>query len=128
MKNKNGCTEMPDDEKTLPRISLIIPYNPKMKTQAGMFNLLSAAADKTERELLNSYPEQRVMPVIKKLRSLIKGLHCNKSEKSIGIFVSPVAEKVYFFTPSTLIKNYVPPVLVQTNHEWQRELVHGHLS
>ena len=121
MRKLKENTKMPDDE-TLPRISLIIPYDPKMKSQLGLFNLLTAAADKTEKELMINYPEERVIPVIKKLRCLIKSMVCSTHEKSIGIFVSPLSEKVYYFTPTNISEDYVPPVLVQRDNGQKRYL------
>ena len=113
MKNIADYPEMPGIEESLPRVSLIIPYEPKMKKKSELFDLLSAAADKIEKDLMKNYPEERAMPVIKKLRHLIEGVSPVKKEKSIGIFVSPMAEKVYFFTATDPSKIYFPPVLVQ---------------
>lgn len=117
MKNKKEDTAIPNDEESLPHISLIIPYDPKMKSQQGLFDLLTASADKTEKELMISYPEERVIPVIKKLRCLIKSIVYSHHEKSICIFVSPHTEKVYYFTPNTLSKDYVPSVSVQRDNK-----------
>ena len=122
MKNKIDCIEIPDDEKSLPRISLIVPFDPKMRNQTGLFNLLTAAADKTESELLVNYPEEKVKPVINKLRCLVKSMAGVPREKSIGIFVSPLAEKVYYFTPTSLSKNYFPPVLIRQDDGQKSDL------
>ena len=113
---------MPIDEESLPRISLIIPYDPKMTSQPGLFNLLTAAADNSEKELMINYPEERVTPVIKKLRSLIKSVVCGHHEMSIGIFVSPLTKKVFYFTPSNPSKDYFPPVLVKRDNGQKRYL------
>ncbi len=91
------------EESSFPRVSLIVPFNLKMKKQPWLFNLLSTEADKIEVELFKKYPEEKAIKVVKKLRKLIKHVHC-KSGKSIAIFVSPVAEKVCYFTPSQLEK------------------------
>jgi hypothetical protein len=116
MKNKIDYIKIPSDEEGLPRISLIVPFDPKMRSQLGLFNLLTAAADKTERELMVNYPEEKVKPVIKKLRRLITNMVCRPLEKSIGIFVSPLTEKVYYFTPTSFSKNYFLPVLIQRDN------------
>jgi hypothetical protein len=129
MKNKMiNYKEMPNDEESLPRISLIIPYDQKMRSQSGLFDLLTAAADKTEKELMINYPEERVIPVIKKLRILIKGMVCRNHEKSIGIFVSPLTEKVYYFTLGSLSKNYFPPVLVLPGSGQKSYLKNNHAN
>jgi hypothetical protein len=81
-----------------------------MKKQAGLFNLLTLAADKTEKELMVNYSKERVIPVIKRLRHLIKSMSCKPDQKTIGLFVSPHSEKLYYFTPSYPTKDYFPPV------------------
>ena len=104
--------EIPVDGQSLPRISLILPYNLKMKKQPELFNFMAAEADKTEKELLMEYPKEKVVPVINKLRHLIKGMHCSPDGKTAGIFISPFAEKIYYFTPSHL-EDRTLPVLVK---------------
>ena len=122
MKNKIDYTEITNSEESFPRISLIIPFDRKMRSQPDLFNLLTAAADKTEKELMIDYPEESILPVIKKLRCLIKSMVSIPDEKSIGIFVSPLTEKVYYFTPSNPSKDYFPPVLVQRDNGQKRYL------
>lgn len=116
MENKTDYIEMPNEEECLPRISLVIPFDPKMRTKSGLLNVLTAAADKSEKDLLNNFPEERVKPVINKLRCLIKDVACGPNEKNIGIFVSPLIKKVYYFAPSILSKSHLPPVLVTRNN------------
>ena len=70
MKNNKDYPDLPDAE-SLPCISLILPFDLKMKKENGLFNLLTVAADKIEIDLLRNYPERRVAEVIKKLRKLI---------------------------------------------------------
>lgn len=115
MKNITEYPEMPDVEESLPRVSLIIPYESKMCKQPELFNLLSSAADKIERDLIKNYPEDRAELIMKKFRHLIEGISCRRDKKSIGIFVSPLAEKVYYFTVTDPSKIYFPSGLVQGN-------------
>ena len=103
-KKNTQVTPLPDDE-SLPRISLILPYELKMKNETTFNQLLTMRADESEKELLREFPEEKVSPVIEKLRNLIKEIHCPANGKSIGIFVSPVTEKVYYFSP-TQLDNY----------------------
>ena len=112
MRKNSAQLSVKDDKQNFPRVSLIIPFNSKMKKQAGLFNLLTLAADKTERELMVKYSKERVMPVIKKLRLLIKSMICKRDQKTIALFVCPHSEKLYYFTPSDPAKDYFPPVLV----------------
>ncbi len=106
-----------EDPENFPRVSMIIPFDSKMKKQPGLFMLLTSAADKTEKELLVNYSKERVEPVINKLRHLIKSMNCKSNEMTIGIFISPHMEKLYYFTPTDLAKDYVPPVLVLHSDE-----------
>ena len=94
-----------------PRISIVLPYEMKMKNETVLFNLLSTRADKAERELLSNFPEEKVAPVIKKLRKVIKTVKCPSCEKNIAIFISPCTEKVYYFTPSHLEKYKLPALI-----------------
>ena len=86
-----------------------------MNKQQGLFNLLTSAADEIEKDLMKNYSDKRVITVIKKLRHVIEDLHCKSDEKSVGIFVSPLTEKVYYFTATDQSKTYFPPVLVRRN-------------
>ncbi len=71
-----------------------------MKIKSVLDNKLTDAANKIEMELLQKYPLEKVSPVLKKLRDLIKHVIYNPQSRSIAIFVSPVGEKVYYFTHS----------------------------
>jgi hypothetical protein len=67
MKNDKNYPDMPASE-GLPCISLILPFEPNMNNEKGLFNLLTIAANKAEINLLNDYSEKQVAEVIKKLR------------------------------------------------------------
>ncbi|MDP4286006.1 MAG: hypothetical protein Q8891_16455 [Bacteroidota bacterium] len=109
VKTIESCySEMPDDAESLPRISIVIPFEPKMNKKSELLKILMSAADKTENELRQEYPEEMVMPVIIKLRKLIKDIHYESHNKSIAFFVSPLTEKVYQFTHTDSLKNYYP--------------------
>jgi hypothetical protein len=96
-KNKEENTLLLETADNLPQISLIIPFESKMNKKSELDYMLTTAADKIEKELKESYPEEKAMPVIKKLRTLIKGFNYTEHRKSIAIFISPVTEKVYYF-------------------------------
>jgi len=88
--------EVLEAPKYLPCISLIMPFEPKMNLKVELAHKLKIAADKIENELLDNYTEARAMPVIKKLREVLKDLNYNTHKKSIAIFVSSVIQKVYY--------------------------------
>lgn len=101
MENTTNNPAMHDKGSGFPRISLILPFEPKMSRQQALFDMLTAAADKAEKELDATYPEETVKPVMKKLRRLIEDIHCRRDKKTICVFVSPVTEKVCYFEPTT---------------------------
>ena len=111
-KNNIDYPEITVDDESLPSISLILPYNLKMKKQPELFNFMTAQADKLEEELLMKYSREKTVPVINKLRNLIKEMRCRSDGKTVGIFVSSFAEKIYYFTPSHLDDRRLP-VLVK---------------
>ena len=103
LQNKNSNT---------PRISIILTYELKMRNKEVLLGMLSARAERAEKQLLREFSEESVLPVICKLRNVIQTIQCPIHEKNIAIFISPYTEKVYYFTPSHLEK-YKLPVLVQ---------------
>lgn len=105
MKSHKEVAEMPDEKHSFPRVSLILPFELKMTKEPCLFDLLTVAADKAEKELNTQYPKERVIPVIIKLRKLISGIQCRQDKKSMCIFVSPLTEKVYYFTPTPDLPN-----------------------
>jgi hypothetical protein len=108
LKTTKDYPDIPDDMESLPRISIIIPFEPRMNKKSELLNVLWSAADKAVTELKENFPEEKAMPVIIKLRRLIEGIHYEEHNKSIAIFVSPVTEKVYYFTYNNFLENYFP--------------------
>ena len=87
---------------TNPCISVIVPYQSKLKVKKVLEDFLSMRAEIEEKELLKSFPPGMVSEVIRKFRKMIPTIDCPRNGKTIGIFVSPFAEKVYYFSPSHL--------------------------
>ena len=108
MKNAILYQEIPGEAEGFPRVSIIIPYESKMDIQRTLTDMLKTAADKVEKELYTKYTEERLMPVMKKLRHFIAGIRCRKNKKSLCILVSTVTEKVYYFTPTKELLNQFP--------------------
>lgn len=82
--------------KHLPCVSIIMPFEPKMMAKAELEHKLKLAFQKVQKQLLTNYPEDSAELVLTKLQSLIRGLNYSTYKKSIGIFVSPLVEKVYY--------------------------------
>src|SRR5665213_1116068 len=95
-----------------PHVSLIIPFNPEMTKPKGLINLLALAVDKMEYELKIKYPIEQSVPLIKRLRDTIQEVKSSTNEKTLAIFVSLLAKKICYFTPSNPKKAYMPAVLI----------------
>lgn len=93
IKNNLDIPKDPFDDQNQPGISLILPCTLKMKKQPDLFNFMTELADKIEGELLIKHPKEKAIPVINKLRRLIKEMRCGSDGKSVGIFVSRFAKK-----------------------------------
>jgi hypothetical protein len=99
--NKNAFEEsgIPED---LPFISIIIPFEPKMNIKSGFDTIINEVASRTEKEVMKRYSESEAILVIQKMNQLLQNLDPDKHKKqSIGIFVSPLLEKVYYFNYQT---------------------------
>lgn len=108
MKNDKDYPDMPGTAESQARVSLVLPFELKMNQEKSLFDLLTLSADKIEKELRVNYSDERTTPVMKKLRRLIAGIRCRPNNQSIAIFVSPLTEKVYFFTGTRDLKNNFP--------------------
>ena len=102
------------DFKNLPHVSLIIPFCHEMTKKATLTKLLAKAVGEAEENLLRKHSKEKAVPVIKNLHFLVKNVECSKDEKTLAIFVTPFARKIYYFTPSN-VKHINLPVLVKDN-------------
>ena len=100
MQLNSNNTEYPDIPENFPSISIVIPFETKMSTTTGLHTILATAISNEEKKLLQSFPENEARPVIDKLHDLVRNLKGAKRYKSVGIFVSPHASKVYYFNYS----------------------------
>lgn len=108
MKSLKDNSGMPNAAHSFPQISLVFPFELKMNQELPLIAMLTLAADKEEKKLASKYPEERLKPVMKKLRHLIAGIHCRQDKMSLCILVSPLTEKVFYFTPTKELSNNFP--------------------
>ena len=80
----------------LPSVSLILPFEPKMAVKWELEYRLQRMLEKAERELLDNYPAEKTLPVLDKLKALVKLLDYATYKKSIAILASPLIAKVYY--------------------------------
>lgn len=82
--------------KYLPAVSLIMPFEPKISLKSDLEYRLKMAIGNVEKELMNTYPAEKALPVINRLRKLSGQINYNTHKKSIAIFLSPMVEKVFY--------------------------------
>jgi len=107
MKKYIDYPELPRDSECYPQVSLILPFQLKMKTDAEILQLLTSEADKIEKSLQLKYSEVMLTAVMKKLRGLIATVK-HQRNMSIGIFVSPLMGKIFYFNQTPQKSNYWP--------------------
>ncbi len=83
-------------KETLPSVSMVLPFEPKMTAKSEWEPVLKAALRKAEKQLMAVYSSEEAMPLITKLQYLLNNLNTATHKRSIAIFVSPVVEKVMY--------------------------------
>ena len=91
--------------------SLIVPFNEEMRKQGGLLRLLASATEKAAKEIMMKYPKEQATLLINKLHDATEEVIAIPNEKTLVIFVSRFAKKIYFFTPTKRL--YMPSVLVR---------------
>ena len=82
--------------KYLPAVSIIMPFTPVITLKKDLEYRIKIVMDKVEAMLNTHYNAEMAMPVLLKLKNLVRNLNYNTHKKSIAIFVSPVVEKIYY--------------------------------
>ena len=82
--------------KYLPAVSIILTIHQGITLKNQLEYRLKLIMEKIERRLETFCSTEQAAPVITKLKNLILDLDYNTHKKSIAIFVSPVAEKLYY--------------------------------
>lgn len=79
-----------------PAISVILPFDPKMKGKVFTEYAVKIAIDRVKADLRENYPADICELALNKLRKIAGELNYNTLKKSVAIFVSPVFEKVLY--------------------------------
>jgi len=80
----------------LPAVSIILPVQPVNAPKSQLENRLKLIIEKIEQRLVTLYSEKKAVPVIIKLKNIIRNLNYNTHKKGIAIFVSPVMEEAFY--------------------------------
>ncbi len=79
-----------------PAISVILPFDPKMKGRVFTEYTVKIAIDRVKDQLRDNYPADICDLALNKLRKITAQLNYNTLKKSVAMFVSPVFEKVLY--------------------------------
>ena len=79
-----------------PAVSLIMPFEPKMKDKAELSKRFKFAYDRIKKDISKNYNDELADLVLTKLKNLIQSLNYSSYKKTVAIFVSPVFEKVLY--------------------------------
>ena len=79
-----------------PSVSIIMSFEPKMKSKSELSFSLNKAILKAELELLEKFQLEIATLVIQKLKGVLKDLNYSTHKKSIAVYVSPVFEKILY--------------------------------
>jgi len=107
MKNPPCCQEMADYQ-NFPHVSIIIPFDPKMKNKPHLEEVLNSYVLQTEKDLLGKYDPEMVIPLIRKLKLLITKID-DPGHKSIALFLSKSKEKLIYFNQSDFLESHPYP-------------------
>ena len=101
------CQEMANYQ-NFPHISIIIPFNPKIKNKSHLEEVLKSYVLQTEKDLLRKYDPEMVIPLIHKLKLLIAKID-DPGHKSIALFISKSTEKLVYFNESNFLESHPYP-------------------
>ncbi len=80
----------------MPAVSLIIPFEPKMMSEAALQAHLKQALEKVTQIINECYEKGIAYPMTERIRSIFAHLNFDTHKKSLAIFLSLVFEKVLY--------------------------------
>ena len=84
------------DTDSMPRATLIVPYEQEMNNPKLLRDILESAVQKKEKVLTLKYSKEIVISLMRKLRDSLMKVKSIPNDKTLTIFVSPVLEKSYY--------------------------------
>src|ERR1039457_1439900 len=79
-----------------PSVSVIMPFEPKISLRSELDYKLKLLTKKIESQLMETYLEEKVVPVMIRFHNLINDIDYNTQKKSIAIYPSPIIEKIFY--------------------------------
>lgn len=90
-------TSRNEKDYVFPSVTIILPFNPKMKKKEELKFSLQRIVNEAVCGLTDNFPGDMAVLTIHKLRHIIRNLNFNTHKQSLAIFLSPVFEKVIYF-------------------------------
>jgi|SRR6218665_1158533 len=79
-----------------PAVSVVMPFEPHLRTKAGVEAIFQACVDKASLQIDRNFHNESGRLVIARLRKAFSQLNFNSFKKSVAIFASPVFEKIIY--------------------------------
>ena len=93
---KANSPDLTVQKKEQPRVTMLLPFEPKMIPKGELDQRIKAALGKGERQLLASHPAEEALPILARMRHLLNGLNYSTHKRSIVAFASPDVEKLIY--------------------------------
>jgi len=85
-------------DKTTPVVSLFMPFEPKMVAKNKLVCKLQLLVQEVEQKLVKGFSFAAAEPVLKRLKAVVKNLDYSTHKKSVAVYVSAKAEKVFYLS------------------------------
>lgn len=82
--------------KNTPSVVLISPFNPKMTPRQELENSIKNLLAKAEGQLMADHGAEDALPVVSRLRQLVRGLDYSTHRRSVAIFASQQTGKISY--------------------------------
>ncbi|MDE3213828.1 MAG: hypothetical protein KGM98_11395 [Bacteroidota bacterium] len=79
-----------------PTISIVMPFSPITSRKEDLESRINFITGRVESMLIDEYTSQKAMPIIYRLKGLLKGLNYFTQKKSVAIFLSPFVERILY--------------------------------
>ncbi|MBS1660802.1 MAG: hypothetical protein JST68_07100 [Bacteroidetes bacterium] len=80
----------------MPSVVITSAFEPKMKPKHELEGKLKRLLEQAEQQLMALHSSGDAMPVIQRLRQVMRKVDFSTHRRAIGIFVSPEVEKIYY--------------------------------
>jgi len=87
---------LPTPVTRIPEVAIISPFDPKMTPRHDLENTIKGLLERAERQLLAIHSAEDALPVVFKLRQLLRGLDYSTHRRSIAIFASEQLGKICY--------------------------------